>query len=127
MKTISHKKITSSIALFAIFLSFMAQITPLWAKTIDGQTIVICSSLGEKTIFVDKDGNESPTPVEVKNHCLICLTTATDYIAPTKEQASDNIYISHTKTSIRDGQPLLHARTVITAHSPRAPPRHIHS
>ncbi len=117
-----NNKITASIALFAIFLSFMAQITPLWVKSIDGQPIIICSSLGEKTIFLDQNGEQTPTPVEINSHCQMCLTSTPDYIAPSTETFVTALYYVREHTKFSNGQTPLHGSLSANTNSPRAPP-----
>ena len=113
----------ASIALLAMGLAFMAQVTPLWVKTVDGQPIVICSAFGQKTIFLDENGNKTPAPVAIQNHCVMCLTAAADYTTPTTTKILGRHDIAAFKLHIPADQQTLRSRIVVTAHAPRAPPR----
>lgn len=76
MRNYSNNKLTAYIAFLAMSLSFLAQVTPLWAKNVDGTSIVICSSFGTKTIIIDENGNEVPAlPTRIKNNCVMCINS----------------------------------------------------
>lgn len=113
----------ASLALLAMGLAFLAQITPLWVKKIDGQPIVICSSFGEKTIFLDKNGNKTPAPATIQNHCVMCLTASADYTTPITIHILDRHDTAALKLHIPADQQTLRTRPIQTAHTPRAPPR----
>lgn len=121
-----YRKIMASIALLAMGLAFLAQITPLWVKKVDGQPIVICSAFGETTIFLDENGQKIPAPITIQNHCVMCLTAATDYITPTTIHILSKHDATAFKLHIPADQQTLRPRTIITAHAPRAPPRRAH-
>ncbi|PCI57175.1 MAG: hypothetical protein COB36_02605 [Alphaproteobacteria bacterium] len=118
-----YRKFITSLALLAMGLAFLAQITPLWVKTIDGQPIVICSAFGERTIFLDENGNKTPAPITIQNHCVMCLTAAADYTTPTTTKILGRHDVTAFKLHIPADQQTLRTRIVITAHTPRAPPR----
>ena len=118
-----YRKIMASLALLAMGLAFLAQTTPLWVKKVDGQPIIICSAFGERTIFLDKNGQKTPAPVTIQNHCVMCLTAAADYTTPTTIQILGKHDITAFKLHIPADQQTLRTRIVIMAHAPRAPPR----
>ena len=117
------RNLVTSIALLAMGLAFMAQITPLWVKKVDGQPIVICSAFGTKTIFIDENGQKIPASVKIQNHCVMCLTAAAHYTTPSTIQIINRHDLAAFKIHVPTDQQTLRTRTVITAHAPRAPPR----
>ncbi|MGH1457147.1 MAG: DUF2946 family protein [Alphaproteobacteria bacterium] len=72
------------IALFAITLSLLAQTTPLWAKSSNGQAIEICSAFGSRIITIDENGKEIPAAPQSKyqNHCPLCFVSTAHAITP---------------------------------------------
>ena len=87
---INKRKIITTIALLAMSLSFLAQITPLWLKKTDGTSIQICTAFGIETITLDENGKKVPTlPKDIQNHCVMCLTAAAQYDTPDTAQTQD--------------------------------------
>lgn len=68
-----HKKIFCSLAVLAMLLSFLTQITPLWLTQSAGTQLLICTAFGTKTITIDDNGREIPLPVKPTNKCKACL------------------------------------------------------
>ncbi len=82
-----YHRLFLTLALIAMSMSFMAQITPLWAKATDGQSMVICTAFGIETITIDKDGNRVRTRLpadsdNLRKHCTMCLASTTSAILP---------------------------------------------
>ncbi|MGH1402938.1 MAG: DUF2946 family protein [Alphaproteobacteria bacterium] len=75
-------RVSKSLALFAMVIMLLAQTTPIWAKQSDATSLVICTALGLKTISVDENGTEQPTPAKGSSqHCSVChLATDIDVL-----------------------------------------------
>ena len=69
---ISLRQMTIFLAIMAMGLSISAHLSPLWAKTYDGKSIVICTALGLKTITIDQNGQPTKS-TSSSEHCSICL------------------------------------------------------
>lgn len=114
----------SALAFFAMALSFMAQIAPLWAKQADGTPMVICSSFGEQTIFIDKNGYKIPNPPNFsphRNHCALCFV-AGGYVILPDTPLIPVIQVTNLENA-NDFDPLSpHDALNINVHGIRAPP-----
>ncbi len=74
--------ISTTLALFAMVLSFLSQTTPLWVSQTDGTPVVICSAFGSKTIIIDENGQQVPdAPTFNTEHCQMCLNASMASIA----------------------------------------------
>ncbi len=126
-----HRRVLKSwafaIATLAMTVSFLAQITPLWATQPSGTSITICSTLGSRTITIDENGDEIPSSPtqekQTKEHCTLCLISTAD-TAPSPYQAYTTLRIKTQKTTWHIKNILPKQNNKKTPHSPRAPPHY---
>lgn len=114
---------STTLALFAMVLSFLSQVMPLWVSQTDGTPIVICSSFGSKTIIIDENGQQVPdAPTFSTEHCKMCLNASMASIAIPAHQ-DDVIPPTHIGNLIKPYTELrFSSRERLSIHGIRAPP-----
>lgn len=84
--------VMSALALLAMAVSFMAQITPLWLSQQTGTELTICTAYGIETITIDENGDRLPNKPEQTNaqkHCAFCLSSTLQVTLPRLENLKD--------------------------------------
>ncbi len=118
------KQIVAGIALLAMGLSFLSQVTPLWLKRVEGKALLICTTFGIEQIIIDENGNKIPAPIKLaKNHCVMCLN-ASNNLALITQFDKDDLLPSRKISAIvwRPDTALSKHLSTRLAHAIRAPP-----
>ncbi|MGH1376184.1 MAG: hypothetical protein ACRBCK_07535 [Alphaproteobacteria bacterium] len=70
-----------AIALLAMSMSFLMQLTPLLQNTSIGSSLTICTAYGLQTISIDEDGQKIPSPEQApqSKRCTTCIIAGMDY------------------------------------------------
>ncbi len=112
-KILTVQKLSASIALLAMILSFLSHITPLWAQQVNGTPIVICSTYGTKTIFIDENGNKLPDTPEYKIfRCTMCLNASMAFITATTDTYISPVYFPKIYTGIIGNKDIIHLKKI---------------
>lgn len=98
MNTLRHNPHLYMLTIVAIILSFMASISPLWAKS--GHIIEVCSTFDTRQISVDENGNEIPPAPKLKKSCTLCLVTLIDVLPAPNFNISDHLNAITTQTTL---------------------------
>tara|TARA_R110002095_G_scaffold210027_2_gene196974 strand:- start:8650 stop:9042 length:393 start_codon:yes stop_codon:yes gene_type:complete len=111
------------LGLLAMALSFLSHIAPLWASQPDGTSIVICSTLGTKTITIDDDGNKIPdTPDYKPKHCVMCVNASMHAVSAQDYAHVLPPFLTPTSRGSLPEGALFKTRLSKHAHGIRAPP-----
>lgn len=119
MKT--ARKFVQILALLAMCMQLTAHLSPVLAKINGNWQITICSADSVRTITIDKNGNEIPTPQINKNICAVCAVGNT--LATTPDDC--NIRPLAAIRKYRYGKTAttpIHNKQNPRSHAPRAPP-----